>query len=138
MKNSELTNINPIGPGSELRAVTAKFIGHVETYCGDADRAAGAGFFSAAAVRLGGGWSIDPGDAVVSDGDEFPLFDSAGLDQSVTVTVTVVEGVATKATLPDTVAPITDEQVLTFNSKTYTISVDNGAVVGITEAAVGD
>lgn len=55
MLNSDLPNINPIGNGSEVRAVVAKLIGYVETHCGAADVAAVAAFFQAAAARLSPG-----------------------------------------------------------------------------------
>lgn len=63
MLNSNLPNINYIGPGSELRAVAAKFIGHVETFCGNSDRYVGVDFFIAAANRLGGS-GFNPGGSV--------------------------------------------------------------------------
>ena len=53
MLNHNLPNINSIGNGSEARAVIAKLIGYVETYCGAEDKAAVVAFLMAAATRLG-------------------------------------------------------------------------------------
>lgn len=53
MLNHNLPNINSIGNGSEARAVIAKLIGYVETYCGAEDKAAVVAFLRAAATRLG-------------------------------------------------------------------------------------
>lgn len=53
MLNSDLPNINNIGPGSEVRAAVAKWIGYIEAHCGGADKAAAAAFLVAAATRLG-------------------------------------------------------------------------------------
>lgn len=53
MLNSDLPNINNIGPGSEVRAAVAKWIGYIETHCGSSDKAAAAAFLVAAATRLG-------------------------------------------------------------------------------------
>lgn len=53
MLNSDLPNINDIGPGSEVRASVAKWIGYIETHCGDGDKAKALAFLMAAATRLG-------------------------------------------------------------------------------------
>ena len=53
MLNHNLPNINSIDNGSGARAVIAKLIGYVETYCGAEDKAAVVAFLTAASTRLG-------------------------------------------------------------------------------------